>query len=69
MKNISKQIEQIAMKISIGEDPKKLIKDIKVSEREKYVLSGRATKVLLLMVMELYNVISMSSVFPEEDIE
>lgn len=69
MKNISNQIEEIAMKISIGEDPKKLIKDIKVSEREKYVLSGRATKVLLLMVMQLYNVISMSNVFPEEDIE
>lgn len=59
MKDISNKILEICMKISQGESPKNIIKSIKISEREKYQLNSKALEVLLLILFQFYNLVSM----------
>jgi len=67
MKEISKHIEQIALKLSQGEDFQDIVKDIKVSEREKYLLNGRSLKILLLVLIQFSNLLKIGTLFSEEE--
>ena len=67
MKDISSKIEEISMKLSQAEDPQKIIKDMKITEREKYLISGRALKILMFLLLQFYNVMRMGEIFKEEE--
>ena len=67
MKDISSKIEEISMKLSQAEDPQKIIKDMKITEREKYLISGRALKILMFLLLQFYNVMKMGEIFKEEE--
>jgi hypothetical protein len=55
------------MKISHIEDPKTIMKDIKLNKREKYVLNSTALESLLFLLLQFYNVLSVSEIFKEEN--
>jgi len=67
MKDISSKIEEISMKLSQAEDPQKIIKDMKITEREKYLISGRALKILMFLLLQFHNVMRMGEIFKEEE--
>lgn len=69
MKNISKTIEAISMKLSQAEDPQQIIKDMKITDREKYLINGRALKILMFLLVQFYNILKMGELFQEEDKE
>lgn len=66
MKDISSKIEEISMKLSQAEDPQKIIKDMKITEREKYLINGRALKILMFLLVQFYNVMKMGELFEED---
>jgi len=65
--NVSRQLEQVILKISEGKDPKEAIKQLKIQERNKYIVNGKIMRLLVLMLMQFYNLVSMSQIFPEEE--
>jgi len=69
MKDISKKIEEISMKLSQAEDPQKIIKDMKITDREKYIINGRALKILMFLLVQFYNILKMGELFQEEEKE
>lgn len=66
MKKISNQIEKLVYLMSEDRDPKPVIRNLNIKEREQYVINGKSLKLLLMMLVQFHNVLSMGSLFGEE---